>query len=129
MDIKNKDHLIKKLEDDISYINHGNKRFVFDIDGVIANQAVDGNYALAEPNVSMIHIINKLYDMGNYIVLLTARGYVTGIDWTIVTKEQMEKWGLRYHELHFGKPNADYYVDDRMMPIDFLYRHFGGGAS
>lgn len=128
MDMNNSDHLRKKLDDDVQDIILGGKRFVFDIDGVIAKQDGNGNYALAEPNISMINIINKLYDMGNYIVLFTARGYVTGIDWTFVTKEQMTKWGLRYHELHFGKPNADYYVDDRMMPIDFLYKHFGGAS-
>ena len=77
----------------------------------------------------MIDIINKLYDMGNHIVLFTARGYVTGIDWSSVTKEQLSKWGLKYHELHFGKPNADYYVDDRMLPVDFLYKYFGEHAD
>jgi CMP-N,N'-diacetyllegionaminic acid synthase len=116
-------------ENDYLKIKQGGQRFVFDIDGVIARQAKDNNYALAEPNREMIDIINKLYDMGNHIVLFTARGYVTGIDWSSVTKEQLSKWGLKYHELHFGKPNADYYVDDRMLPVDFLYKYFGEHAD
>jgi CMP-N-acetylneuraminic acid synthetase len=101
-------------------ITAGNRRFVFDIDGVIAMLEKDNNYALAEPNLTMIESINKLYNMGNQIILLTARGYVTGIDWKEITQSQLEQWGLKYHELHFGKPNADYYIDDKMIHMDKL---------
>lgn len=106
-------------------ISKGNKTFVFDIDGVIAKIQKDLDYALAEPNEKMVKIINKLYDYGNRIVLFTARGYVTGKDWSEVTRNQMERWGLKYHELKFGKPNADYYVDDRMLSLERLYDLFG----
>lgn len=105
-------------------IKKGRQRFVFDIDGVIAKIQKDNDYSLAEPNERMVQIINRLYDMNNVIVLLTARGYTTGIDWTEVTRRQLEQWGLKYHELHFGKPNADYYVDDKMLSMDFLYEEF-----
>ncbi|HKL79874.1 MAG TPA: hypothetical protein VJ888_05490 [Mobilitalea sp.] len=98
----------------------GGKRFVFDIDGVIAKLHPQNNYAEAEPNKDMISAINKLYHMGNKIVLLTARGYVTGIDWEETTKKQLADWGLYYHELRFGKPNADYYIDDKMINMDYL---------
>jgi len=105
-------------------ISHGNKTFVFDIDGVVAKLQKDLDYALSEPNEHMVKIINKLYDYGNKIVLFTARGYVTGKDWSQVTKEQMQRWGVKYHELKFGKPNADYYVDDRMISLERLYDLF-----
>ena len=105
-------------------ISHGNKTFVFDIDGVIAQLQKDLDYALSEPNGRMIGIINKLYDYGNKIVLFTARGYVTGKDWSQVTREQMQRWGVKYHELKFGKPNADYYVDDKMLSLERLYNLF-----
>lgn len=101
-------------------IRSGNKRFVFDIDGVIAKLTPNNNYADAEPNQKMIEVVNKLYDMGNQIILLTARGYVTGIDWKEITEKQLQQWGVCYHELHFGKPNADYYVDDHMISMDKL---------
>lgn len=107
----------------------GNKRFVFDIDGVIAQIQKDNNYALAEPNQSMIDIINKLYNMGNKIILFTARGYVTGIDWTETTTEQLKRWGLHYHELHFGKPNADYYIDDKMLDLKQLINIFDNNET
>lgn len=105
-------------------ICQGGQRFVFDIDGVIALKREKLDYANAEPNTRMITIINKLYDMGNEIILFTARGYVTGIDWEVTTKEQMDRWGVKHHELHMGKPNADYYVDDKMLDMDFLYHEF-----
>jgi CMP-N,N'-diacetyllegionaminic acid synthase len=105
-------------------ITAGNKTFVFDIDGVIAKLQKNLDYGLAEPNEPMIKIINRLYDYGNKIVLFTARGYVTGINWSEITKNQMQSWGVKYHELKFGKPNADYYVDDKMLSMDSLYQMF-----
>ena len=105
-------------------ISTGGKQFVFDIDGVIAKIQKDLDYAQSEPNERMVEIINKLYDMGNRIVLFTARGYVTGKDWRTVTEAQMKRWGLKYHELKFGKPNADYYVDDKMLDLNRLYELF-----
>lgn len=105
-------------------ITSGNKTFVFDIDGVVAKLQKNLDYALSEPNEPMIEIMNQLYDYGNKIVLFTARGYVTGKDWSEITKEQMKRWGVQYHELKFGKPNADYYVDDKMLSMESLYQMF-----
>lgn len=105
-------------------ISSGGRKFVFDIDGVIAKIQKDLDYSLSEPDEKMVEIINKLYDMGNYIVLFTARGYVTGKDWSDVTKQQMERWGVKYHELKFGKPNADFYVDDKMISLERLRELF-----
>ncbi|MEG1848787.1 MAG: acylneuraminate cytidylyltransferase family protein [Lachnospiraceae bacterium] len=110
--------------EEVLKIQQGGQRFVFDIDGVVALKREDLDYAQAGPNEPMIRIINSLYDAGNTIVLFTARGYVTGRDWSDVTKRQMSEWKVKYHELHFGKPNADYYVDDKMLSMDFLYREF-----
>lgn len=121
-DIDTEEEFIKAEE--YLAIASGNKRFVFDIDGVIARLQKNNDYALSEPNLPMIQMINKLYDLGNYIVLHTARGFVTGIDWSIITKKQLETWGLKYHELYFGKPNADYYVDDRMLGMNKLLEMF-----
>ena len=103
----------------------GKNRYVFDIDGVIARIEENNDYSKSKPNTEMIAIINKLYEFGNEIILHTARGYVTGIDWREVTEEQLKNWGLKYHELHFGKPNADYYIDDKMLSMDELISFFG----
>lgn len=112
---------LKNAEEYIK-ITSGNKQFVFDIDGVIAKIESNNNYALSEPNYQMVEVINKLYRMGNHIVLFTARGYITGIDWREITESQLKQWGVCYHELHFGKPNADYYIDDKMIDMEKLIR-------
>ena len=62
----------------------------------------------------------------NRIVLFTARGYKTGIDWEELTEMQMQKWGVKYHELIFGKPDADYYIDDKMQSLEELKEFFIG---
>lgn len=93
------------------------KTFVFDIDGVIATITPQNDYNRAQPRTEVIRVINRLYDAGHNIVLFTARGYVTGIDWSDVTKQQMQNWGVQYQQLLFGKPAADYYIDDKMMSL------------
>lgn len=105
-------------------IMSGEKRFVFDMDGVIASLEPANNYSKSEPNNAMIKVINKLFELGHYIVIMTARGYVTGIDWSELTKKQLYQWGVKYHELHFGKPNADYYIDDKMITMERLLDYF-----
>lgn len=91
--------------------------YCFDIDGVICTNTW-GEYELAEPLVEAIERINELHDTGHTIVLHTARGTETGIDWRPVTERQLGEWGLRYHSLHFGKPNADVYIDDRGLSLE-----------
>ena len=91
------------------------KKYVFDIDGVIAKKNAGLQYDESEPNWPVIEVVNKLYDRGNEIVLFTARGYKTGIDWTEITKKQLLNWKVKYHQLIFGKPDADFYIDDKML--------------
>ena len=117
----------KKAEEYLKMQN-GGRRFVFDIDGVVAGFRKGLDYGSAPPNRKMIDIINQLYAWGNEIILFTARGYVTGIDWSETTKQQLQEWGVRYHQLLFGKPNADYYVDDKMFDMKALYELFGQSA-
>jgi hypothetical protein len=97
-------------------------KYVIDIDGTICS-ITDGNYELALPIQSRIEKINKLYDEGNHIIYLTARGmgrfknsrllaYKNFYD---VTHSQLKSWGCKFHELHLGKPSGDYYIDDKGM--------------
>ena len=62
-----------------------------------------------------IEKINKLYDSGDTIVYWTARGTGSGIDWESATKQQFEEWGVKYHDLKFGKPIYDLFIDDKNM--------------
>ena len=45
----------------------------------------------------------------------TARGTGSGIDWESATKQQFEEWGVKYHDLKFGKPIYDLFIDDKNM--------------
>ncbi len=100
------------------------KTFCFDIDGVLGCFAdikdMDGDYANNIANQTIVDICNKLYDAGNKIILHTARGSGSGIDWSEKTRTQLARWGLRYHELTFGKPAADFYIDDKMLSVEQL---------
>jgi CMP-N,N'-diacetyllegionaminic acid synthase len=98
------------------------KTFVFDIDGVIARLASENDYRRAQPQEEIIAIVRQLHRRGNRIILHTARGFVTGIDWRETTRQQLAAWDVPYHELHFGKPAGDYYVDDRMIALSEIRR-------
>lgn len=56
------------------------KKFVIDIDGIIASFVPGNDYALAEPLRDNTKNINFLHDPGHRIALFTARGSETGID-------------------------------------------------
>ncbi len=96
----------------------GSKVFVIDIDGVIASLIANNDYALCQPISKNIEMINALYRAGHRIVLFTARGSMTGIDWSEITRQQLTDWQVLHHDLKFGKPAADFYIDDRMILLD-----------
>lgn len=72
------------------------------------------DYSKALPNHNRINIVNDLYKY-NKIVLWTARGTVTGKDWSNVTKKQLSEWNVKYNELKFGKPAFDLLIDDKAI--------------
>jgi hypothetical protein len=88
------------------------KSYCFDLDGTLCTNT-EGEYAQALPLTERILKVNELYDKGNKILIYTARGTVTGIDWRDLTQKQLDTWGIKHHELRLGKPFADVYVDDR----------------
>lgn len=91
-------------------------KIVCDIDGVLCQNNF-GDYENAIPIKANIERINKLYDDGHIIQLFTARGTETNTDWQALTEEQMQKWGVKYYSLKFGKPAADVYIDDRAINV------------
>ena len=90
--------------------------FCFDIDGTLCTNT-HGDYEKAVPFPEVIARVNDLYKAGHRILLFTARGSTTGIDWRMVTERQMRDWGVKYHDLQLGKPNADVFVDDRAVNV------------
>lgn len=93
-------------------------KYVFDLDGTLCSH--EQNYNDAKPLVIRIAKVNKLYEQDNQIVIFTARGYETKIDWRELTEKQLKMWGVKYHELILNKPSADFYIDDKAIKdMDF----------
>ena len=90
-----------------------------DIDGTICN-ITNGIYTDAKPKKKNIRKINKLYEKGNTIIYWTARGTVTQTDWLELTKNQLDRWGCKYHEVRVGKPHYDLWIDDKSKEIEKL---------
>lgn len=84
-----------------------------DIDGTLCTH--EKEYRNAIPNYKVINKVNELYNNGHHIVIWTARGATTGIDWTEVTSNQLEIWGVRFHELYLNKPNYDLFICDKSI--------------
>ena len=95
------------------------KIFCFDIDGVICN-TIQKRYSSAKPIKKSVDLINRLYKK-NYIIIFTSRYMGRNKDNVSKAKAQgykrtyaqLKKWGLNFHELRFGKPSYDIFVDDK----------------
>lgn len=96
------------------------KTLCFDLDNTICT--TNGrNYFKSKPKKKVINLINKLYDEGYFIKILTAR-YMGRTDDNFtkakkmgykMTNKQLKKWGLKFHKLFLSKPSFDVYVDDK----------------
>ena len=89
--------------------------YYVDIDETICYYAGERHYPDAQPIVENIAKINNLYDSGHTVVYWTARGGVTGIDWTELTVSQLDEWGAKHHDVKLGKPHYDVFIDDKAI--------------
>ena len=110
-------------------------RYCVDIDGTICTPTVGRDYHKAEPWQDRIKALNKLYDEGNHIIYFTARamGRFSGYSHSIaakkaeevlfdLTKQQLDEWGVKYHELIMGKPHADFFIDDKGVKDEDFFK-------
>jgi len=101
-------------------LNNKSKTYVIDIDGTVCNNT-DGEYEKAIPYPERINLINELYDNGHKIIMFTARGYTTKINWEVFTRKQLENWGLKFHELILNKPFGNFYIDDKAIKDNHFF--------
>jgi capsule biosynthesis phosphatase len=97
-------------------------RIVIDLDGTICpiKQAHE-SYADLPVLPGAAERIRALRAAGHYVIVMTARNMATrnaNVGQVIkhvgkITLEWLERYGIEYDEIHFGKPNADLYIDDR----------------
>ncbi len=102
-----------------------NKKLIlcFDIDNVICKTKKNKNYFLSKPILKNINCINNLFNKGYYIKLFTAR-YMGRSKENIrlakkkaknLTITQLKRWNVLHHELIFGKPSYDLFIDDKSI--------------
>ena len=105
------------------------KILCFDIDNVIC-KTKGSNYKNSKPIKKSIELINTLYFQGFFIKIFTAR--FMGRSNSIIkakkqgyslTMTQLTKWQINYHELIFGKPSYDIYIDDKSFFFDKKWSH------
>ncbi len=102
------------------------KTFIIDLDGTIISQKSIVDYDVALPKFDIINKVNKLFDAGHHIIIYTARGMnsyfgdvkLIELNLRKVTEETLNKFGVKYTSLIFGKLCGDYYVDDKNLLID-----------
>jgi mannose-6-phosphate isomerase-like protein (cupin superfamily) len=95
-----------------------------DIDNTICKTDASGGidkYIVSTPIYDRIHYVNDLYKKGNIITYWTARGNTSGIDYTELTRTQLDSWGCLYNHLVMNtKPSYDVLIDDKTIHPDSI---------
>ena len=87
--------------------------FCFDLDDTLC-RTTGIDYLTSIPIKKRISFVNKLHNQGHTIIIDSARGSGTGMQWSEKTKKQLDSWGLKYHKLRCGvKFASDIYIDDK----------------
>ena len=102
-----------------------NKILCFDLDNVLCITK-SNNYKISKPIRKNINLVNKLFKKGFYIKIFTARFMGRNNNNIIKAKKQgykftetqLKKWNINYHQLIFGKPDYDIYIDDKSFFYD-----------
>jgi len=97
------------------------KRFCFDLDNTLVTfPKITNDYRTVEPLIDNIEMVRYLKNFGHTIIIYTARRMKTcqGDQGKVmanigkITFETLDKFNIPYDEIYFGKPQADYYIDD-----------------
>lgn len=94
--------------------------YCFDLDGTLCD-TFGSDYENSQPKIDRILRVNQLFNEGHIVIIFTARGSTSGLNWTELTRHQLMNWGVQYHQLILGKPSADIYVDDKAMRDEVFF--------
>ena len=96
--------------------------YCFDLDGTLCHTE-GSDYMNSIPMQERIDVVNRLFDEGNTILIDTARGAGSGINWLDETKEQLAQWDVKYHKLRVRiKFHADIFIDDKGISDKDFFR-------
>lgn len=96
-------------------------RICFDFDNTLVSYpTIPGDYYSVKPITRNINFVKLLKELGHTIIIYTARrmrthgGNVGAVmaDISKVTFDTLDKFDIPYDEVYFGKPYANFYVDD-----------------
>ena len=100
---------------------HYTLRICFDLDNTLVTYPmVNNDYASVLPIEKNIEKLRNYKKMGHYIIIYTARrmkthnGNINNVisDIGEITLNTLHKFQIPYDEIYFGKPYADFYIDD-----------------
>jgi len=95
------------------------KKIFVDLDNTICN-TISNDYLNSTPIKERVDFFNNLKEQGNTIIIWTARGSRSGIDYSEITKKQLDEWGVKYDDILMKKPDYDVYYDDKSFNIDTI---------
>ena len=97
------------------------KRYCFDLDNTLVTfPVIDNDYTSVKPIQNNINFLQYLKKLGHTIIIYTARRMRTHngcqgkvlADIGKITFDTLDKFDIPYDEIFFGKPEADFYIDD-----------------
>jgi len=110
-------------------------RFCFDLDNTLVTfPKIPNDYTSVEPIEKNIKFLCHLKSKGHTIIIYSSRRMLTHSgnvgkivrDIGKITLDTLEKFGIPYDELYFGKPYANFYFDDLgVNSFDNLEKHTG----
>ena len=94
----------------------GLKNYLIDIDGTITEDVPNEQperMSIVEPFEGSVETINEWYTEGHVITFFTSRTD----EHEVVTKQWLEKWGFKYHNIVFNKPRGGNYhwIDNHIV--------------
>lgn len=115
------DEFLLKISRKDSTIKPKPQRFCFDLDMTLVGFPQEpGDYSTCPPIWQNIDLVKALHKAGHHIIIQTARrmrthnGNVGAViaDIGSVTIASLQRYGIPYDEIFFGKPYAHVYIDD-----------------
>jgi hypothetical protein len=94
----------------------GLKNYLIDIDGTVTEDVPNEQperMSIVEPFEGSVEMINDWYEEGHVITFFTSRTD----EHELVTKQWLDKWNFKYHNIIFNKPRGGNYhwIDNHIV--------------
>jgi hypothetical protein len=109
--------VLVQLDSNISpELTFGLKNYLIDIDGTVTEDVPNEQperMSIVEPFEGSVEMINDWYKEGHIITFFTSRTD----EHELVTKQWLDKWNFKYHNIIFNKPRGGNYhwIDNHIV--------------